>query len=213
MALFLVIGVEQVQKGWEKSGYTKLKEHLLSVVPFLLLISLLTARIKAPENPCEWNLVKTVAAEITDNTEKVKKSSGEKETRSLQNQIDSRIIVYPIVGGIFFIATYVFISYMLYKRKYKRLDNNGKALILCKRDLKLLSIMGYKVKQGETLLEYGNRISEHLDENILDFISYYERILYSDTKLSDEEIKKIELSSQRLFRQLRMQARRSNKQI
>lgn len=100
---------------------------------------------------------------------------------------------------------------MLYKRKYKRLDNNGKALILCKRDLKLLSIMGYKVKLGETLLEYGNRISEHLDENILDFISYYERILYSDTKLSDEEIQKIELSSQRLFRQLRMQARRSNK--
>ena len=51
----LAIAVQEIQLKWEKSGYTDGRAHLVSIAPFLVLISVLVFLLPAPEEPYDWN--------------------------------------------------------------------------------------------------------------------------------------------------------------
>lgn len=74
LALFLLVVVlaDEVQLRWEKSGYVDGKGHLVSIAPFLILLSLCVAALPAPENPYDWNF----AVKIWERASSVVKLTG-----------------------------------------------------------------------------------------------------------------------------------------
>lgn len=52
MILFLIS--EEVQRNWEKSGFSEMKAHLVCIAPFLLLLTCLVYRIPAPQKTYDW---------------------------------------------------------------------------------------------------------------------------------------------------------------
>ena len=65
--LFLVFVVaDEVQRSWEKSGYTERKGHIVSVAPFIILLGLIIYLVPAPEKPYDWNFAKVIMKRISD---------------------------------------------------------------------------------------------------------------------------------------------------
>lgn len=64
LVLFLV--AEEVQRYWKKSGYSEPKVHLVSIAPFLLLLSLLVYKIPAPQNPYDWSFAVSIWQRASD---------------------------------------------------------------------------------------------------------------------------------------------------
>lgn len=57
---------EEVQAGWQKSGYTDRKGHLVSIAPFLIGIGLIVFWIPAPAKPFDWAFVVKVMDRAVD---------------------------------------------------------------------------------------------------------------------------------------------------
>lgn len=64
MILFLV--AEEVQRFWKKSGYAEPKAHLVSIAPFLLLLTLLVYKIPAPQKPYDWSFAVSIWQRASD---------------------------------------------------------------------------------------------------------------------------------------------------
>ena len=60
--LYLVLSVtELIQSGWKKEGAVKPEEHLVFILPFILVLFAGLAVIKTPAEPFDWKLVKDLA--------------------------------------------------------------------------------------------------------------------------------------------------------
>lgn len=55
LLFLLVCVVEEIQLYWEKSGYTDRKGHLVSLMPFLLVIGISVYLLPAPNTPFDWD--------------------------------------------------------------------------------------------------------------------------------------------------------------
>jgi len=56
----LSILAEEIQRGWEKSGYTALREHLVYISPFLVGICFLVYLLPASKDPFGWQLARRI---------------------------------------------------------------------------------------------------------------------------------------------------------
>lgn len=113
------------------------------------------------------------------------------ETGKEPVNIDIRLIVIPALSVSGFLLTFYLISRIVSHKKYCRMESKAKLKYITQENMRFLGYLGFCIEEGETLTEYRNRISSSdsydLSDN-LSFISYYERIVYSDMEVSEQHI-------------------------
>ncbi|MGN0608572.1 MAG: transglutaminase family protein [Oscillospiraceae bacterium] len=58
--LLLIHIAEEIQRRWNKSGYSDLKEHITRLSPILLILCICIFALPAPNEPYDWKAVKTI---------------------------------------------------------------------------------------------------------------------------------------------------------
>lgn len=106
--------------------------------------------------------------------------------------IHIELLLFPIAGVLLFLVLFFIISRIIARRGYKCLQPEDKLAFLTNANIRLLGKLGYKLKKGETLEEYGTRIGDELEAVDIDFIISYEEFLYADAKVTKEQIVKAE---------------------
>ena len=112
--------------------------------------------------------------------------------------MNAKMLVIPIVGVACFLVLFMVISRIVTNEKYKRLGFDEKLRYLTEENLRLLRLLGYPMETGETLSEYKGRISGLMSGQNLDFIAYYEELVYSDMQVSKSQILEAEQTYQAL---------------
>lgn len=128
--------------------------------------------------------------DISDTESDVSDDEDEKSGR-----FDARIFIIPVLSVIGFLLLLYLYSRIYSKIKYSRMDDDEKFRYLTRENLRYLKHIGYKIRTGETLAEYSQRlcgITEYDFKNYVAFISHYEKILYSDDCINPQHIEDVE---------------------
>lgn len=91
-------------------------------------------------------------------------------------------VAVPLACCLGFILLIILADKLITVIRFRRLDDEKRLKKICKRNMRLLSFVGLSLKKGETLEEFSKRAVSDVPEELLAFIVYYERILYSDVE-------------------------------
>lgn len=112
------------------------------------------------------------------------------------------MIIIPVSLGIVFAALFMLLYSYSVNKRYRALDDEQRAKLLCRMNMYILNIIGYVMDSGETLEEFCKKLNDVLSKDILLFIKYYEELTYSDKGCSDEMLSEIEASNKKLLEEL-----------
>lgn len=101
-------------------------------------------------------------------------------------------IVISLLAFAVFLALFIPADRMIRKISYRRLDNRGKVISLCKKSLRMLRYAGSKPYPGETVFEFKERIKETVPEDIVSLLYIYERSLYAKDIPDDDTVSEAE---------------------
>lgn len=122
-----------------------------------------------------------------DNTEQLEEEARLRAEAQKRQQMIA-IIVLATIGGLLVICLLAICVRMIVRSvKYDRMSKDEKRIELCRRCMLVLDSMGKRPEQGETLTEFGKRVSAETDFNNMLFIDVYEHMIYrsgSDVKVS-----------------------------
>ncbi|MBQ6211537.1 MAG: hypothetical protein IJJ57_01420, partial [Ruminococcus sp.] len=124
-----------------------------------------------------------------------KENDDAEESESESDKIDPLIFLIPSFAVIGFLLLFYAISRYLSRRKYKKMNCYDKFICLAQQVLRFLGYLGFRMENDETLSEFSSRILRSDREDIkryIGFIPVYEAVLYSDKKVTDEEIRSTE---------------------
>ncbi|MBO4396077.1 MAG: hypothetical protein J5819_07000 [Eubacterium sp.] len=107
--------------------------------------------------------------QTTQDTEPVNKST----------DFNWSIIIICVIVLIMAVLAFFIIDRALTSARYKRLSTADRFSAVCKRNYNILSFLGYKLKQGETIEEFHNRTNEKIPDSALDFLVECELIAYA----------------------------------
>ena len=105
-------------------------------------------------------------------------SEGEKEEERIR--INILVFLIPLGATAFVLALFLAIGKVVSKHKYERMPMEKKARLVSKDIIATLSMIGYKIDDGETLKEFADRIAGDVGDEIYPFVNVYERVLYTD---------------------------------
>ena len=112
-------------------------------------------------------------------------------------------VVLPLSLGLSFTLILLILDALLKRDRYRKLDERGRVLWCCRRNMQLLKRKGLGRENSETLSEYRLRLSSLINEKDLDFLTLYEKLLYSDGQMSEDDILTAENSFKRLKKALK----------
>lgn len=112
-------------------------------------------------------------------------------------------IIIPVVFALLFAMIFYSIYRYLVMKKYRSLDLLDKAKTMCRLNMQILNILGYRVEKGETLEEFGRKLSTVLPGDITEFIEAYEELLYAKAKGSEELLNQINSTNVMLMNELK----------
>ena len=90
-----------------------------------------------------------------------------------------RVILIPAGLVLAFLLAFLLIDLALVKSWYRKLSDAEKFQVTCKKSLKVLSLMGWELEQGETLEEFARRVGKKVPKSMLGFLEQYEFLLYA----------------------------------
>ena len=101
----------------------------------------------------------------------------EKEGKSFE--IPWRVILIPLGAVMAFLIAFLLIDRAVTKARYRRLDEAGKFRVTCRKNLRILNLLGLKIEQGETLEEFAGRASAEISPELLGFLGDCELAAYA----------------------------------
>lgn len=152
-----------------------------------------------PEGVIAHSDIDDEIADITEQNDEKKKSV----------HIDVRFLIIPFLSVAGFLIIFYAASGIISKKRYCRMGYDDKFRYLTKENLRFLNYLGFRMKMGETLNEYKNRVSssEIYDlKEYLGFISNHEKMLYSDMKITEYQVDDAERTC-RLLREMAMKSK------
>ena len=114
------------------------------------------------------------AAETGDET------VSEEDEENAKTVIPWYVIVIPVVSGALFVLLFILTGNLLVSVSLRRKEPSVRYRVLCRQVLGLLEILDLGIMPGETLREYGERISKDEGEEISDFIGNLTLFLYAE---------------------------------
>lgn len=84
----------------------------------------------------------------------------------------------------------LFADCMLQRYRYRKMTKEQKFKVLLKKNLKLLSQLGFTKGPAETIEEFGSRVQEEFEEEtLLNFLKVYENFLYGRLIITEDHIR------------------------
>ncbi|MBR5421156.1 MAG: transglutaminase domain-containing protein [Lachnospiraceae bacterium] len=107
-------------------------------------------------------------------------------------------LLLPLGSGVGFALLLYAADRLIRALRYKRLDECGKALFLCRSNMELLGRYGWKKAASETLSEYEGSIRKELPKEALAFLPLYEKLIYAEYKITVPEREALEAARKEL---------------
>lgn len=108
------------------------------------------------------------------------------------------VIVIPLLGIILFVSGFFVLELNIFERRINKADSEKKAKLLCRANMNMLSYCGYRLKEGETLEEFGERILLEVSKTGLKFLPVFERILYAQSSVEISDVASVKESFDRI---------------
>lgn len=105
----------------------------------------------------------------------------------------------PLLMAVVSLAMFTVVERVIMGKRFDAASTKEKIRIICKKNIQLLRVLGYKLGKNETLEEYQKRLSKDLPSDMLGFIMIYEKLLYSNDELSTEEEKLVRENCEAVF--------------
>ena len=122
---------------------------------------------------------------------------GESEGHHIR--ISTYTLLASVLAAMAVILLLALLIRVIIRVRYAGMDDRGKALWLCRRNMELLK----KIKPGraghETLMEYGSRLSDSVPVEHLLFLQMYEHLLYADYEVTEADRIILEEAHRRLL--------------
>ena len=90
------------------------------------------------------------------------------------------VIVIPAVSGAVFVILFIIAGNLIVSFSFGRKAADARYKVFCRQIFGLLALLGMETGQGETLSEFGERISGDAGDEISDFIGNLTLFLYAD---------------------------------
>lgn len=125
----------------------------------------------------------------------------------LQNKAEKGQKLYMIlipVGMVFlFLVLFVTVNRMLMRYRYKRLSLPDQFKVVCKRNLKILTKMGFPLTGEKTLEELAREAGQSLEMENLSFLPLYENFLYGKEKIDHSDLQVALVCNESLLAELK----------
>ena len=117
--------------------------------------------------------------------------------------IQWRVILIPLGLAFAFLLLFLLFDHLMVKRWFKRLSEEGKFIVTCKKSLRALELMGYRLEQGETLEEFALRTGKKVPKNYLRFLGAYELSAYAGKPVDELQRKQAQEDLDNLMERLK----------
>lgn len=91
-----------------------------------------------------------------------------------------KTLLYPAVGSVGFVFAYLILALLYEKLRYRKMNTEQKLSYLCRKNQRLLRILGMKRRPNETIAEFAERIRPVVSAQVLASLSEQERLLYAN---------------------------------
>lgn len=117
------------------------------------------------------------------------------------------IVLYSIIFIIFSAMAFFMLDIYITKRRYDRMDLQGKLKASLIENMNVLSLMGYSLGEGETLTEIKMRVKHEMNSEVpsLRFINRYEETVYGHREITNELIDSVREEQKELLHSLKQQ--------
>ena len=106
---------------------------------------------------------------------------------------------FPVIPVVLFLLGALLLA-VIRKKRYQRMSDAEKIIVQSRRCLRHLKLLGYTVRPGETLTEFGQRAVKGLPEDLLTFLPLYEKVLYSGKDVLPAEVNDAETAARNLLK-------------
>ena len=96
------------------------------------------------------------------------------------------LILIPTLMCALLFPAVIILYKIIIRHRFNKLSVDEKAVSLCHSNMRLLRFLGAKPAHGETLHEFAGREKEDIPAGLVDFISLYEVISYSDKTVGND---------------------------
>ena len=114
-------------------------------------------------------------------------------------------IVIPVCVGLVFIILAIVIAKMISSARFAKLDEEDRFISLCKQNIRIISLIGFKLYKNETLHEYLISLND-AGLDAVSFIEEYECYLYKG-ELSEDALSIVTEENDRLLFELKHKSR------
>lgn len=110
--------------------------------------------------------------------------------------------------GIF--GAWIFLCILLFagnryleRRRFKKLSEDKRFMVMCDRNKTVLKWMGYEVQRGESLEEFRIRVSKELPSDCVSFLERLEEVYYGEFPIDSKMYQEAQESNRHLWEQLK----------
>jgi len=131
-------------------------------------------------------------------------ADGEEEKSAYRAVLQTGLLILLLIAA--FVTIFFAIERHLRRGRYEKLSDTDKALFLCRRNMKILRMLGQGIDEAgsETLEEYRARVGGLYE---LGFIDVFELMLYAKREPDSTEIEKIDSAGRALMDRLKAERR------
>ncbi|MBR6045139.1 MAG: hypothetical protein IKP47_05845 [Ruminococcus sp.] len=111
------------------------------------------------------------------------------------------IFIIPSLAAVSFLLMFYAVSRTVSAKRYRRMSSRDKFRYTAQLSIRYLGYLGFELGEGETLSEFAGKVTGSGDKEPgehIGFIPVYERVLYSDCELTDEDLASAEASAHAL---------------
>lgn len=130
-----------------------------------------------------------------------KKEREETEVKEKKNL--ALFFAIPAIMAVISLAAFTIAERAISKNKYRKASKEEKLRLVCKKNIALLKVAGYKYEKNETLEEFQNRLSKDLPTETLGFIILYEKLLYSGEAVTDGDEERARECTEAIFAEIK----------
>ena len=104
------------------------------------------------------------------------------------------MVVIPFVTLIVLLVLFIALARLISSLRYKSMKDTEKFRVMCRKNLLILSMIGFERSAYETLAELKGRVGESVPPEHMGFIKGYEKMLYAEKDPRKDELRGAELA-------------------
>jgi hypothetical protein len=104
------------------------------------------------------------------------------------------MVVIPFVTLIVLLVLFIALARVIAALRYRRMKDTEKFRVMCRKNLTILSMIGFERGAYETLEELKGKVGESVPPEHMGFIKGYEKLLYAEKEPRTDELRGAELA-------------------